>query len=735
MSGGTASHGDPLYIALLSVHGLMRGHNLELGRDADTGGQIKYVLELARALAEHPDVGRVDVLTRQVIDPKVDPDYAEPLEEIAPHAWIVRLPFGPRRYLRKEVLWPYLDAFVDEALKHFRRVGRVPDVVHSHYADAGYAGARLAALLGVPLIHTGHSLGRVKRQRLLEKGLKEQAIEQQYNLSLRIEAEERALDSAALVIASTRQEVEEQYALYDNYHPRRMEVIPPGVDLSRFRPPQRGEPPPPIAAELARFLRDPRKPMVLALSRPDERKNIPTLVRAFAENHALRARANLVVVAGNREDIQTMERGPREVLTQLLLLVDRYDLYGQAAYPKRHEASDVPDLYRLAARTRGVFVNPALTEPFGLTLIEAAASGLPVVATEDGGPRDIVGACRNGLLVDPLDADAMGEAILEAISDRARWQRWSRAGVRGVHRHYSWQAHVRRYLRAVHRIVGRRHRARRFAPARSRLPTVDRMVVCDIDNTLLGDREALAAFLERLRAQGGRVGFGVATGRRLESAVRVLKEWGVPTPDLFITAVGSEIHYAHAGLLEDQAWARHIDYRWQPEALRAAMRELPGLKPQPREEQRPHKISYFWDAERAPSVREIQRHLRKRDLHANVILSHSAFLDLLPIRASKGLAIRYVGMRWGIPPDRFLVAGDSGNDAEMLSGESLGVVVGNHSPEIARLRGRPRVYFARGHHAWGILEGIDYYDFFGEVRVPNDELDESVGDIREQAAT
>ena len=144
-----------LYIALISVHGLMRGHNLELGRDADTGGQIKYVLELARALAAHPEVEGVDILARQVIDPKVDPDYAEPRERIGENAYIVRIPCGPRRYLRKEVLWPHLDAFADHALQHVRSVGRVPDIIHSHYADAGYVGARLAGLLGVPLIHTG----------------------------------------------------------------------------------------------------------------------------------------------------------------------------------------------------------------------------------------------------------------------------------------------------------------------------------------------------------------------------------------------------------------------------------------------------------------------------------------------------------------------------------------------------------------------------------------------------
>jgi len=718
----TKSGHDGWYIVLISVHGLIRGHSLELGRDADTGGQTLYVVELARALAAHPDVDRVDLLTRQVIDPKVDADYAEPLEEIAPGAHIVRLNCGPRRYLRKEVLWPHLDGFIDNALQHIRRVGRTPDLVHSHYADAGHVGARLSQLLGVPLIHTGHSLGRVKRERLLDNGVREANIESQYNMSQRIEAEEIALGNASLVVASTTQEVEQQYSQYENYHPQRMVVIPPGVDLKRFHPAKRNEPLPHIATEVDRFLRDPKKPMILALSRPDPRKNIATLVRAFGESPDLREQANLVIIAGNRDEIQVLDKGAREVLTELLMLIDRYDLYGAIAYPKHHESNDVPDLYRLAARRRGVFVNPALTEPFGLTLIEAAASGLPLVATEDGGPRDIIAHCKNGVLIDPLDADAMGEALHNVVGNRTRWQRWSRAGARGAREHYSWEGHVVKYLRELDKLCKRRRRraSRRGRNERSRLPSVDRILVCDIDNTLIGDAEGLRVLMERVHATEGKVGFGVATGRRLESTLKVLKDWGVPVPDLLITGVGSEIHYGH-GMVDDTGWWRHIDYRWEPEALREALKDLPGLRLQPKSEQRRFKLSYYVDPKRIPNVNEIRRHLRKLDLHSKLIYSHNAYLDLLPVRASKGLAIRYLAMKWGLAAEALLVAGDSGNDEEMLSGNTLGVVVGNYSNELDRLRGRPRIYFAEAEHAWGVLEGIEYYDFLGKIRIPEEE--------------
>lgn len=707
---------DGLYIVLISVHGLIRGRGLELGRDADTGGQVLYVVELLRALSAHPAVARVELLTRRVIDPKVDADYAEPYEQVSPKAGIVRLACGPRRYLRKEVLWPHLDSFADQALKHIRRVGRIPDVIHGHYADAGYVGVRLSTLLEAPLVFTGHSLGHVKRSRLLERGVRPDVIEGQYHISQRIEAENMALDNAAFVVASTRQEVLVQYSQYDNYQPERMVVIPPGIDLQRFHPPRRGEFRPPIYHQLQRFLTEPDKPMILALSRPDPRKNLATLVHAYARHPGLRELANLVLVAGNREDIASMEKGPRRVFTELMQLIDSYDLYGHVAYPKHHQPDDVPHLYRLAAKGHGVFVNPALTEPFGLTLLEAAASGLPIIATRDGGPQDIVRYCRNGELVDPLDAAALGRALHAALSDRRQWQRWSRAGVAGTKRHFSWDGHVRSYLREVHKVVGGIRRRQRASPApKGRLPVSDRILVCDIDNTLIGDRRALDQLLQLMRASPLHIGFGVATGRHLDSAMKVLKDWRVPAPDFLISAAGSEIHYG-SRLVEDEGWKRHIDYRWEPERVREALGGLRGLRLQPAEEQRRFKVSYYVDPERAPAVRDIVRRLRRRDIHANAVYSYHAFLDLLPVRASKGAALRYLADKWGIPIEQVLAAGDSGNDEEMLSGETLGVVVGNHSDELERLRGRDRIYFAQAHHALGILEGIRHYDFLGSFK-------------------
>lgn len=706
----------PLYIVMLSVHGLIRGHGLELGRDADTGGQTLYVAELARALGRRPDVERVDLVTRLVDDPQVSPDYAQPLESLGPKAQILRLPFGPRRYLRKESLWPYLDQLVDRLLNHLRRQGRLPDLIHSHYADAGYVGTQLSQLLGIPLAHTGHSLGRCKRQRLLDHGRKPQALERQFNFRRRIAAEEGVLANACLVVTSTPQESTQQYGLYESYQPGRAVVIPPGTDTSRFAPPGKAPVEPRVERMIDRFLDDPRKPLVLAICRPEVRKNLGRLVDAFGASPRLRARANLAVVAGQRDDIRALDEDQAQVLMDLLLAVDRHDLWGHVALPKHHLPEDVPQLYRLAARRRGAFVNPALTEPFGLTLIEAAASGLPVVATADGGPRDIIANCDNGLLVDPLDTAAIAAALEALLDDPRAWQRRARRGMAGVARHYTWDAHVSKYLKAVEAMLRRRRKQVRrdlaayLHPGPNPLPFVERMLVSDIDNTLIGDRAGLGRLLEVLRGTGREVGFGIATGRTLDSALAILRQWRVPLPDVLITAVGSEIHYGR-GLRPDVGWANHIRHLWRRDELEKVLSQVPGLTLQRPENQRDFKLSYNVAPDSMPPLRELHALLRGHRLHARLIHSHQAYLDVLPVRASKGHAVRYLAYKWGLPPGAFLVAGDSGNDEEMLVGDTLGVVVANHSPELEPLRGLERIYFARADHAAGILEGMAHYGF------------------------
>ncbi len=711
--------GSSLYICLISIHGLIRGHNLELGRDSDTGGQTLYVVELAQALSQLPAVGRVDLVTRKVVDPRVDDDYAQTVEVLNDRCRIVRIDAGPEEYIAKEQLWDHLDGFADNLALYFQEQGRVPNILHSHYADAGYVGSLLSQRFGVGLIHTGHSLGRVKLNRFLDSGLSNEEIESRFNMTRRIHAEEMTLATAQRVITSTRQEIHEQYEFYDYYQPEQMLVIPPGTDLTKFQPSEPDDLKSGLFLMLTRHLKESYKPLVLALSRPDKRKNICALVEAFGRSDELQRLANLVIIAGNRDDIEELEEGAQEVFQDLLIAIDRYDLYGRVALPKHHERSQVPLIYRCAAATGGVFVNPALTEPFGLTLIEAAASGLPIVATEDGGPRDIIANCDNGLLVDPLNTEAIADALLRLLKDNDLWQQCRKQGLSGVREHYSWQSHANRYLEQIMPLARCRKAPKHQPVVLTSGSYRDRVFVSDLDLSMIGDATALQQLVSLLRQHRSNTLQVLATGRRLDSALKLLKQHRIPEPHVLIASSGTEIYYT-PGLVADIGWSRHIAYLWTPRLIRSLLSDMPGLKLQPRSEQSRFKLSYYIDPDLI-DVEDIQSLLHQHEQSVHVQVAFGQFMDILPLRASKGLALRYLPALKNIPLERVFVAGGSGADEALMRGNTLAAVVANrHDEELSGLIDLERIYFSKQPYAAGILEALHFYDFFGNCRDPRE---------------
>jgi sucrose-phosphate synthase len=439
-------------LQIINLHGLFRGFDLELGVNEDTGGQTRYVLELVQALGKL-GIG-VDVFTRLIED--CDASYALPIEEHG-NVRIVRIRCGGTLYLRKELLWPVLQECVAGIIQFNQEQGITPFAFHGHYAESGKVAADLADHYNVPLVFTGHSFGIPKKASVQSSGKDMIEAEEYFNFESRISAERQVMQQADRIICNSELEVENQVKLYGADLTSKCRPIPPGVSTAFFPFSQEETS---ISDSQARpifeqFLKQPTKPFILAIARPEPKKNLVSLIKAYGRDQELQNKANLVILAGKRKNISSQGTNQviREVITQLLLAVDKYNLWGKVALPKQHLSSQVPYLYRLAAHQKGVFINPALTEPFGLTLLEAAASGLPIVATSNGGPPEIIRNCSNGLLIDPQNIGQIATALHLVLGQRDRWEMYSRNGVQGVERHYSWNTHCRRYLELLSGLI------------------------------------------------------------------------------------------------------------------------------------------------------------------------------------------------------------------------------------------------------------------------------------------
>jgi sucrose-phosphate synthase len=717
-------------IFLINLHGLVKGSGLEIGRDADNGGQTKYVFELAEYLSQHENIEAVHLFTRRIEDPTCSKEYSNEIEEINPKFDIRRIEFGGLDYLRKEALWEHLDEFVKNALKHIKEHKIHPDWMHSHYGDAGYAAKELSIKLNVPFAHTGHSLGIAKQQKMFHLGMTEEQAEEKFKFSKRISAEESALALSEFVVTSTYLEIGD-WEIYNNYDKAQFQVLPPGIDIDKFTPyyqtyvkgstevdfelMQRRYW---VAENIEKFLTNPNKPCILALSRPDRRKNLHSLIEAYGNDKELQALANLVIFAGIRKDINTMPDSEREVLTEMLLLMDKYDLYGKMAMPKKHDIeNEVGAIYQYSAEKRGCFVNLSLHENFGLTTIEAAGTGLPVVITKNGGPSEIVPKCKNGYLVDPTDLGEVRASIKKILTDEDKWKKFSNRGIINARKYYSWSSHIEVYVSWVLdsldvSSVKSRKELNIKDHTRKRLNKAKKLIITDIDGTLIEPKhgnpglERLKKFLENKTED---VAFALASGRNYRLIKEVIDEFDLDV-DIAVSSVGTQIYYGGEEECFDEDWAEYLSFMWDREKIVKNLKSLKYLTPQEDDAQNPWKISYYYDSAHYDEE-EIKNLLGNDWYHVNVVASHGKFVDILPKRASKGNAILYLCHKWGIPLTKVYACGDSGNDTDMFRDPINGIIVGNMSDELRDLKPRKKLYLADGYAAEGIIEGLESYGF------------------------
>jgi mannosylfructose-phosphate synthase len=400
-------------VAMISTHGYVAAVP-PLGA-TDTGGQVVYVLELSKRLAQ---LGyEVDIWTRRFED---QPER----ESVAEGVQVLRVPCGGSAFIPKEYLYKSIPEWVENARQLIRERGLSYQFIDSHYWDAGIAGHRLSAALGIPHIHTPHSLGAWKKKQMEEDAPEStDTFEKDYNFTERIRAEGRIYHRANAVVATT---VQQQEILAEDYQlpPGRSHVIPPGFDEKRFFP---------VGHEQRLQIRHRlgfSGTVAMALGRLAQNKGYDLLVNAFAVVARRDPDASLALFVGGDQASKEEEQMSRELADQ----VRRLGLQDRVRFGSFIPDDELPDYYRAA----DVFVLSSRYEPFGMTAIEAMACGTACVVTLHGGLSHAITFGLNGLYANPFDPEDLGITIYKVLQYPVLKSRLSRMGAKRVHAHFTW---------------------------------------------------------------------------------------------------------------------------------------------------------------------------------------------------------------------------------------------------------------------------------------------------------
>jgi len=495
-------------IVLVSPHGWF-GQEGVLGRP-DTGGQVVYVLDQAKSLEQQmqEDITLAGLDTLQ-IQPKViiltrliphsdGTRCNQPLEKVygTENAWILRVPFrefNPKltqNWISRFEIWPYLETYAIDAEKALLAEfhGR-PDLIVGNYSDGNLVAFLLARRLQVTQCIVAHAL---EKSKYLFSNLYWQEMEDKYHFSLQFTADLIAMNAANFVVSSTYQEIVGtpdsvgQYESYkcftmpELYHvvngielfSPKFNVVPPGVNETYFFPYTQMHDR--LLGERDRLeellftiddpehvygtLEDQSKRPIFSMARLDRIKNLTGLVECFGKSPALQERCNLILVAGKLRTEDTTDHEEASEIEKLYGIIHQYNLHGKIRWlGVRLSKTDSGEIYRIIADHQGVFVQPALFEAFGLTILESMITGLPTFATRFGGPLEIIQDHVNGFYINPTRHEEMAEIILEFVSkcnhNPSYWTEISKRAMERVYSTYTWKIHTTRLL-SLARIYG-----------------------------------------------------------------------------------------------------------------------------------------------------------------------------------------------------------------------------------------------------------------------------------------
>ncbi|CAI9265475.1 unnamed protein product [Lactuca saligna] len=484
-------------VVLFSIHGYFGQSNV-LGLP-DTGGQVVYVLDQVVALEEElllriKQQGlsfkpQIIVVTRLLPDAKGTKcnQVLEPVMN-AKHSHIVRVPFRTEKgILRKWVsrfdIYPYLEKFTQDAsAKVLEMMEGKPDLIIGNYTDGNLVASLMANKLGTTLGTIAHALEKTKYE---DSDMKWKQLDPKYHFSCQFTADMIAMNSADFIITSTFQEIAGskdrpgQYESHEaftlpglyrvvsgiNVFDPKFNIASPGADQTVYFPytetQKRFTSFQPAIEELLfskvendehiGYLEDKTKPIIFSMARLDTVKNITGLTEWFGQNKRLRSLVNLVIVAGFFDPSKSKDREEMAEIKNMHLLIEKYELKGQirwiAAQTDRNRNSE---LYRIIADSKGAFVQPALYEAFGLTVIEAMNCGLPTFATNQGGPAEIIVDGVSGFQIDPNNGDESSNKIADFFQkckeDDGYWSRISDGGLQRIYECYTWKIYANKVL-------------------------------------------------------------------------------------------------------------------------------------------------------------------------------------------------------------------------------------------------------------------------------------------------
>lgn len=392
-------------LAMISLH----TSPLDQPGTGDAGGMNVYVIELARRLARQGI--EVDVFTRATSSA------LPPVVEAADGVLVRHVHAGPYEGLAKDALPGQLCVFAREVLRTEAVQPRGHyDAVHSHYWLSGQVGALARDRWGVPLVHTMHTMARVKNESLAEGDTPEPEA--------RVIGEQQVVEAADVLVANTDIEAKQLINLYDA-DPGRVEVVHPGVDLDVFRPGSQ-------AAARAALGLPADAQVVLFAGRIQPLKAPDVLLRAVAvlleRQPALRSRLVVPVVGGPSGS--GLEHP--ESLAELAVTLGLDDV---VRFVPPVAQSQLAQWYAAAT----LVAVPSYNESFGLVAAEAGACGTPVVAAAVGGLPTVVRHERSGLLVDTHDDTDWARALGRVLTEPGLHDRLA-AGAAAQAREFSWDA-------------------------------------------------------------------------------------------------------------------------------------------------------------------------------------------------------------------------------------------------------------------------------------------------------